>query len=101
MGEQLRLARTVNSEEALSQKIAEVLALSLPKSVEIALIGKWIWIQGETRPYRNELKDLGFSWNSKRQSWQFHTGKKRKGRYNATATFNQIADAHGYRRIAA
>lgn len=31
--------------------------------------GKWLWIEGDTRPLKDELKKLGAWWSAKRKAW--------------------------------
>lgn len=49
--------------------------------IEIEIIGKWIWISGNTYPLRAELKSAGFSFAPKKKMW-FYAGSKSSGRGN-------------------
>lgn len=40
--------------------------------IKIELIGSWIWISGETFKYKNELKNLKFTWCSTKKMWSYH-----------------------------
>lgn len=51
----------------------------------VELIGSWIWVTGNTKEYKEELKKLNFKWSSKKAAWYFHEGEyhKRNGKvYN-------------------
>lgn len=51
----------------------------------VELIGSWIWVTGNTKEYKDELKKLNFKWSSKKAAWYFHEGEyhKRNGKiYN-------------------
>jgi len=37
--------------------------------LKIDLIGRWVWVTGNTRPYKDELRRIGLRWNPKRQAW--------------------------------
>lgn len=41
-------------------------------NITIDLVGIFIWITGNTYPYRNELKALGFKWGSTKKAWYWH-----------------------------
>lgn len=41
------------------------------KGITIELIGDWIWISGNTYPYKKELKELGFFFASKKIMWYY------------------------------
>lgn len=80
------------TEEEIADKINELLALNLT-GIEIALIGTWIWITGDTKPVKEELKGAKCKWHSKRKCWFFSTQKKR--RYNSKASLNDLAESYG------
>lgn len=35
------------------------------------LLGTWLWISGDTKPYAGELKKLGCQFSGKKQIWYF------------------------------
>lgn len=80
-------------EEEIINKINELLALNLT-NIEIALIGTWIWVTGETKACKEQLKAAKCKWHSKRKCWFFSTQKK--SRYNSKASLNDIANTYGY-----
>jgi hypothetical protein len=53
-------------------------------SIEVELIGSWIWVSGDTRPVSDRIKaaadGTGFktSWNRARSCWQIHSGNYQK-----------------------
>lgn len=80
-------------EQAVMDKINELLALQLP-NVDILLVGTWIWVTGDTRPVKDQLKAIGLKWHSKRSKWFFHTKSYRR-RYNDKASFNDLCEIYG------
>lgn len=46
--------------------------------IKIEIIGKWIWITGNTMPYREDLKCLKFTWCSNKKAWTYHRPEDRK-----------------------
>lgn len=67
-------------EQEIIDKINELLALKM-KDVKILLVGYWLWIEGNTREYRTELKQAKCVWHGKRKMWYWH-GKSYKHRYS-------------------
>ena len=55
-------------EQEIMDKLAELLRSKLP-GCEIWLIGKWLWVEGETKPVKGTLKAAGMMWHSKRLAW--------------------------------
>jgi len=80
-------------------KLAELLRLSLP-GCEIWLIGKWLWVKGDTRPVRGALKGAGLRWHNERQAW-FWKPYASKARYNDKVDFDDLADYYGCRTFTA
>lgn len=41
-------------------------------NVQIEVCGVWIYVWGETYPYKKQLKELGLTWNRNRKCWIIH-----------------------------
>lgn len=80
-------------EEAIIDKIDELLSLNLT-GIEISLIGTWIWITGETKVYKEQLKAAKCKWHAKRKCWFFSL--QSKTRYNSKASLDDLASTYGY-----
>ena len=79
-------------EEAIAEKLAEMLAEHLP-GCTIRLIGKWIWIEGETRHVKDTIKAHGFRWNNKRVAWSW---KPYAGRTRFNSRANDLDDLESF-----
>lgn len=55
------------AEQEVIDKVYELLALKL--DVEIEIIGTWVWVSGDTKPIKDQLKEAGLRWHSKRLMW--------------------------------
>ena len=40
-------------------------------NVVVELVGQWVWLSGETKKYKEKLKEIGFKWASKKKMWYF------------------------------
>ncbi|WP_017299775.1 J domain-containing protein [Nodosilinea nodulosa] len=83
-------------EQAVIDKLAELLGLSLP-NIRVMLVGTWIWIDGETKPVRDSLKSHGLRWHNKRGKWYWHAGSHRYRQ--SLGDFNELAAKYGYREF--
>jgi len=45
-----------------------VLLESFP-TLNVQITGSWIWVSGDTKPYRAELKDHGLRWSRNKEKW--------------------------------
>ncbi len=43
---------------------------SLP-DILVEVCGAWVWITGNTKPYKNALNEAGYKWASKKKAWYF------------------------------
>jgi hypothetical protein len=61
-----------------TEKLLAVLQNETPNFFEIAeVVGKWVWIQFSDKqppPVTRVLAELGFHWNTTRQTWQHPCG---------------------------
>ena len=69
------------TDEEIARAIAEEFKATLDKlmrlnldGVKVELIGSWLWISGNTKPIKEELKALGCRWCPKKtgQPWTWH-----------------------------
>lgn len=44
----------------------------------VELIGCWIWVSGNTKEYKDQLKELKFKFSGKKQAWYYHEGEYHK-----------------------
>jgi len=44
----------------------------------IEIIGNWIWVSGNTRHYKEILKNIGFRWSPDKTAWAYHKDPYRK-----------------------
>jgi len=80
---------------AEDEKLRKVLYTVIHFSdITIEIIGQWIWLSGNTKPHKQELKDLGFRWASKQMVWYYHSEAFRK-KSHKVLSMNQKRDRFG------
>lgn len=47
--------------------------LSTIPDIEVEMVGTWLWISGNTFPYKNQLKEVGCRWSSGKKMWYWTT----------------------------
>ena len=66
--------------------------------VEIEVIGSFLWVTGNTKPYKDSLKKIGLKWGAKKQAWYLSPkGYKRHGKKNYE--MNEIRSMYGSKMI--
>ncbi len=63
----------------LKDKIDQIINLN---DITIEIIGSWIWVTGNTRPLKEELKKAEFRFSRKKLAWYWHCGEYRKKNKN-------------------
>lgn len=63
----------------------------------VELVGSWIWVSGETKKHKDQLKALGFWWSHKREKWYFHTGKM--GGFSSSKSYKQLKQKYGATKV--
>ena len=87
--------------EAEKQELLEkIVALKQLPGLEINLCGSWIWIGGDTKPQKDQLKALGCWWAAKKQLWYWHLPVETKHyRRSKTKTMAEIEEKYGKQAI--
>lgn len=67
-------------------------------NVECMIIGRWVWITGDTKPVKDTLKELECRWHSKRQAWYWHKQTYRT-QFNKSVSLDDLANYYGYSRV--
>ena len=66
----------------------------LKMSLNVELCGRWLWISGDTKPHKDELKALGCKWSSKKAMWSWHYPEDSVKRHKAKS-IEEIRDIYG------
>lgn len=62
--------------------------------LNVELCGSWVWVSGDTRKYKDDLKALGCKWSPNKKMWYWQNDGKRK--YHKKAwSINEIRSAYG------
>lgn len=67
------------------KKVIETLEKLLKiKGLKVEVLGLWIWVSGDTKPVKEELKELGLKWAHHKKMWYF-AGVRSTGRSGGKA----------------
>ena len=76
-------------------KLREVLQQIITfESINIEIVGCWIWVDGNTYNYKDTLKNIGFKWAREKKKWYFHTEAFRK-RSHKKLSMDDIRNYYG------
>ena len=52
-----------------TDEFIQIIEALLRMQIDVELVGSWIWLSGDTRPHKEQLKAMGFKWSGKRLRW--------------------------------
>lgn len=71
--------------------INEIIKMGL----QVELIGTWLWITGNTKEHKEELKALGCKWAPKKGCWSWHFEEGRKRYYKGEKSLDELRGKYG------
>jgi len=66
------------SPETASQYMEVVEKINFLPGIKIELCGTWLWVTGDTKPVKDQLKAAGFKFSGKKVAWYWKAGTYRK-----------------------
>ena len=66
--------------------------------IKIEICGSWIWVTGDTKPHKEELKRLKFRWSQSKKAWYYHSSPYRK-RSSKSFSLDEIRDLYGSQTV--
>ena len=78
-------------DERLREVLSKIITFT---GINIEIIGNWIWIDGDTYSYKDEVKAMGFKWAREKKKWYYHTETFRK-RSHKKLSIDDIRNYYG------
>lgn len=80
----------------ISEELKEVLyKLNNIEGININIVGSWIWVDGNTKPVKDQLKAAGLKWHSKKAMWFYAPADSKRKGYHGNTTFADNCDKYG------
>lgn len=64
------------------------------KGLKIDIVGNWLWLSGNTYPYKEEIRALKFHWSKNKKKW-FWNGSDSVRRPFKKMTYQDITEKYG------
>lgn len=89
---------SAKSEINLSEMIEKLCRL---RGIEIELCGCWLWVSGDTYSAKENLKEFGLKYSSKKKCWYWFEGanEKQNRKYRGRKTLAEIREKYGSERF--
>lgn len=90
-------AGDLNYSEELNDALRKI--INLP-GINIEICGAWIWVTGNTKPFKEELgkNGAGFFWAKKKKAWYFRPADW-KSTSRGTWNIDKIRSVHGSQHV--
>lgn len=88
---------TTETPEEFKEIIEKLFKLKM-EQVEIEIIGSFIWLTGNTKPYKDELKAMIFRYSAKKVAW-YKAPEDYKKRNRKNYDMNKIRDMYGSQTV--
>lgn len=76
---------------------AKFLKFTFP-TLEVAVVGKWIWLSGDTRPLADKLKAQGLRFSRAKSKW-YYGGEGFKPKRARTIPYPSIVQKYGEAKV--
>ena len=87
--------KKVNINDNLENKFKEIIAkLVILQDITINIVGFYIWVGGNTKPYKELLKELGLLWSTNQKKW-YYNGSTKKSRSCSKKSWAEITTYFG------
>ncbi|EEB1245413.1 DnaJ domain-containing protein [Salmonella enterica] len=63
--------------------------------VVFEVTGNWIWISGETKPHKDQIKEIGCKWSPKKLMWYYRPEEYKASRNRKSHTMDEIRAKYG------
>ena len=83
--------------ETAGEFIAIINALVRLRGITVELCGSWLWISGDTRPVKDDLKAAGCKWAAKKSMWYWHPSDAAPIRRHRSTSMAEIRGKYGSR----
>lgn len=68
-------------------------------NINIEVCGSWVWVSGDTKPYRVAFKDAGFHWSGKKKMWYYRPQYAKRRFKGKQMSMDQIRNKYGSTKV--
>ncbi len=90
----------VKDAASYGDEIFQALSKIMHLGLDVEICGSWVWLHGDTKPHKEEIKAAGFMWAPKKALWYYRPADyKSKGR--GKFSMDEIRSKHGSEKVTA
>jgi len=65
------------------------------QGINIEVCGSWVWVSGNTKPFKTILKDSGYFWSKHKNMWYFRPEMAKKRYFKGNSSIDEIRTKYG------
>lgn len=88
----LKFANSTNYGQAISDALNSIINC---QGIDIEVCGSWVWVSGDTKPYRQIFKDNGFKWSGPKKKWYYRPNYAKRRFKGKLASMDEIRNKYG------
>ena len=69
------------------------------ENINIEIVGSWIWLDGETYPIKDIIKDLKFRWSKSKKKWYYFENIENTNKRRGFYSYDKIVEKYGATKI--
>jgi hypothetical protein len=93
------IASISSSSASYGTEVSEALNHIISFGLTIEVCGAWVWVSGDTKSYKGELKKAGFIWAPKKKCWYFKPADAKRSRSFGQYSMEKIRDKYGSQQV--
>ena len=83
-----------NQDEIDRELIEKVNLISKYRDIEIEILGSWIWVTGNTKTHKEDLKSYGFLFAPKKEAWYYRREEDHKSHSRGDYSLEEIREKY-------
>lgn len=93
-----KLFEQLKTDKEVHGAYADIIDGLMKYDLDIEIIGTWVWVSGDTKPVKDQLKELGFKYSGNKKSWYWYEGEFKK-RSKRKFSMEEIREMHGSQSV--
>lgn len=90
------IKKTTETPEEFREIVSKLIRI---ENIDIELCGSWLWVSGETRPAKDELKALGCRWSRSKGKWYWRHQEDGAHWSRGRSTMEEIRHKYGSEKL--
>jgi hypothetical protein len=87
-----------NDEIKIAEDFKKIIeALMNLEGLVIDIVGNWLWVHGDTKPFKGIIKSCGLFWANKKKMWYYRPENSKGG--NGKKSYSEITAKYGCKTV--